>query len=256
MLDGRAPDGADEVALGRGSLDLLGKEIGDTVELEGPERSVPATIVGEIVAPAVIATPMDLDSGGVASMELTSMLFGDDSYAVSHLVDLQGDRDVEAAREHFEPTFPRTVLGPMRPLDVSALHRVRGIPFVIAGLLGTVALVSVAVTLATATRRRRREVAVLRSLGLDGGQVRWLLAGESTTFVLAALVVGVPVGVVLGRQAWVLAADGLGSEVGPTIPVLAIALGVLAVLAAVNLFGQWLAWGAARRHPGRDLRTE
>ena len=79
MLDGRAPDGADEVALGRGSLDLLGKEIGDTVELEGPERSVPATIVGEIVAPAVIATPMDLDSGGVASMELTSMLFGDDS---------------------------------------------------------------------------------------------------------------------------------------------------------------------------------
>jgi predicted lysophospholipase L1 biosynthesis ABC-type transport system permease subunit len=44
------------------------------------------------------------------------------------------------------------------------------------GCLGTLALVSVVVTLASAARRRRREVAVLRSLGLARDQLRRLVA--------------------------------------------------------------------------------
>jgi ABC-type antimicrobial peptide transport system permease subunit len=144
----------------------------------------------------------------------------------------------------------------MRPLDVSSLDRVRGMPFLLAGLLGTMALASVAVTLTTATRRRRRDLAVLRAIGLARSQLRRLVAGEASTFVVVTLIAGIPLGVVLGRQAWTLAADGIGSELAPTVPLLTIALGALVVFLAVNLYGQWLAFAAGRRRPGRDLRTE
>ena len=118
------------------------------------------------------------------------------------------------------------------------------------------ALVSVAVTLTTASRRRRRDLAVLRSVGLARAQVRRLFAGESSAFTLATLVLGVPLGVAVGRLAWTLAADGLGSELDPTVPLLAILLGALLVLALVNLYGQWLAFVVGRRRPGVDLRSE
>ena len=144
----------------------------------------------------------------------------------------------------------------MKPLDVADLERVRGVPYLLAGLLGTLALVSVVVTLASAARRRRREVAVLRSLGLARDQLRRLVSGEASTFVLLAALGGVPAGVVAGRLLWTLAADGLGSEVGPAVPLAAITAAVLLVLALVNLYAQGLATVVARRRPGTDLRTE
>jgi hypothetical protein len=255
VLEGRAPSADDEVAFGRGTLADLGKSIGDTVEITAVE-TVRATIVGEIVAPAVLAPPMDLDSGGLVTMGLGSTVFDDTSIPVGHAVELRGDVDLATARADLDEDFPRTVVGPMRPLDVASLDRVRGIPVVVAGLLGAMALVSVAVTLTTASRRRRRDLAVLRSVGLARAQVRRLFAGESSAFTLATLVLGVPLGVAVGRLAWTLAADGLGSELDPTVPLLAVLLGALLVLALVNLYGQWLAFVVGRRRPGGDLRSE
>ncbi len=258
VLEGRAPIGADEVALGRGTLQELGKEVGDTVEISGAAVTVTATVVGIVVAPATIAPPMDLDSGGAITFALAAAAFGDvrSDAPAGYLVDLQEDGDRDGMLDRLRQDFPGTVLGPMKPLDVADLERVRGVPYLLAGLLGTLALVSVIVTLASAARRRRREVAVLRSLGLARDQLRRLVAGEASTFVLLAVVVGVPVGVVAGRLLWTLAADGLGSEVGPATPVLAIGTAVVVVLTLVNLYAQGLATAVARRRPGADLRTE
>ena len=100
------------------------------------------------------------------------------------------------------------------------------------------------------------EVAVLRSLGLARDQLRRLVSGEASTFVLLAGAVGVPTGVVIGRLLWTLAADGLGSEVGPAVPLVAIGATVLLVLVLVNLYAQALATAVARREPGGDLRAE
>lgn len=257
VLEGRAPRADDEIALGRGTLEQLDKELGDTVEVQAIGDPVEATIVGVIVAPAPIAAPMDLDSGGSITFGLNQRIFGDRSSNVAgFLVAFADDVDPALARERLAEDFPGTVVGPMKPLDLADLERVRTVPFLLAGLLGVMALVSVVVTLATAARRRRREVAVLRSLGLARGQLRRLLAGEASTFVGLALVVGLPLGVVVGRLAWSLAADGLGTEVGPTVPLVTIGLALLVVLLAVNLYAQGLATVVARRKPGGDLRTE
>ena len=257
VLEGRAPRGDDEIALGRGTLAQLDKEVGDTVEVGAAREPVEATIVGVIVAPATIALPMDLDTGGSMTFAMSRRVFGNASLNVAgYLVDFTDDVDTAVARERLQEDFPGTVVGPMKPLDLADLERVRTVPYLLAGLLGAMALVSVVVTLATAARRRRREVAVLRSLGLARGQLRRLLAGEASAFVGLALVVGLPLGVVAGRLAWTLAADGIGTEVGPTLPTATIVVGVVAVLATVNLYAQGLATVVSRRDPGSDLRNE
>lgn len=259
VLDGRAPQGDDEVAFGRGTLEQLGKEVGDTVTIQATAEPVEATIVGEIVAPAVVVTAMDLDSGGSITFELAARVFADQPGATqvtAYLVDLRDDVDREAALDRLREDFPGTVLGPMKPLDVTDLGRVRGLPYLLAGLLGLIALVTVVLTLAAASRRRRRDVALLRALGFARGQLRRLLAGEATTFLVLSLVVGIPVGIVVGRLAWTLAADGLGSEAGPVLPLATIVVATAGLLLLVNAYGQWLAHLAGRRHPGRDLRNE
>ena len=259
VLEGRAPNADDEVALGQGTLDRLDKEVGDTVEIRGSDGSFTATVVGVVVAPATISTAMDLDSGGVLTFDAARRSFGDVEGAlipVGYLVTFAADTDREDAIVRLREDFPGTVLGPMRPLDVSNLERVRGVPYLLAALLGTLALVSVVVTLASAARRRRREVAVLRALGLARGQLHRLVAGEATFFVGLAAILGIPLGIVVGRLVWRAAADGLGSEVGPVVPLLAIGAAALAVLLVVNLYGQGLAVVVVRRKPGGDLRTE
>ena len=257
VLEGRAPATDDEIALGRGSLAELDKDLGDTVEVSATGGTVEATIVGIIVTPATIAPAMDLDSGGAITFGLGRAIYPEASQNIAgFLVAFADGVDGAAARERLAQDFPGTVLGPMKPLDLADLERVRTVPFLLAGLLGAMAVVSVVVSLATAARRRRREVAVFKALGLARRQLRRLLAGEASTFVGLALLVGLPLGVVAGRLAWTLAADGLGSEIGPTVPLLMIGAATLVVLILVNLYAQGLATVVARREPGVDLRTE
>ena len=258
VLEGRAPIADDEIALGRGTLAQLGKERGDTVEVAATGQPVEATIVGVIVAPATIAPEMDLDSGGSIAFPLVERVLADQPHnsVLGYLVDFVEGTDLAAARQGLTEDFPGTVLGPMQPLDVANLQRVRAAPYLLAGLLGAMAVISTVVTLATASRRRRRDVAVLRGLGLARGQLRRLLAGQATTFLGLALVVGLPLGLVVGRLAWTLAADGLGSELRPAAPVLTIATAATCVLVLVNLYAQGLAVVVGRRKPGEDLRAE
>lgn len=259
VIEGRAPTGDAEIALGRGTLDQLGKEIGDTVRVSATAEPVPATVVGVVVTPATIVFPMDLDSGAVATFPFVARVVADQpnpNGPEGFLVQFAPGRDRAEALARLEEDFPRTVLGPMQPLDLQDLERVRGFPYVLAGLLGLLALVSTVVSLATLARRRRRDLAVLRALGLARRQLRRLVAGEASTFLVLALAIGVPVGVVTGRLAWMLAADGLGSVVGPLVPMTTIVVACLGLLVVVNAYGQGLATAMARRKPGADLREE
>jgi NADH:ubiquinone oxidoreductase subunit 6 (subunit J) len=259
VLDGRAPTGGDEIALGRDTLAQLGKAVGDRVEVRATGAPVEATVVGTVVAPATIAFPMDLDSGGTITFAVARRIFADQPGSgtpAGYLVSLRADVDRRAALKQLREDFPGTVLGPMEPLDLADLQRVRTVPYLLAALLGGLALISTIVSLASSGRRRRREVAVLRALGLARPQLRRLVAGEATTFLALGLAAGIPLGIAGGRLAWSLAADGLGSEVGPLVPLLTVTAATLALLVVVNLYGQALATLVARRHPGQDLHTE
>jgi ABC-type lipoprotein release transport system permease subunit len=61
-------------------------------------------------------------------------------------------------------------------------------------------------TLVTSVRRRRRDLAMLKTLGFVRGRVVAAMVWQATTFAVVALAVGRPLGLAAGRWAWELTA--------------------------------------------------
>jgi predicted lysophospholipase L1 biosynthesis ABC-type transport system permease subunit len=114
----------------------------------------------------------------------------------------------------------------------------------------------VGVTLTSIARRRRRDVAVLRSIGFAPAQVRTLVSAQVTTFLVIAAAVGLPLGIAIGRQAWGAAANSLGADVAASLPALRVAAATAMLAVLFNLVAQAVAAGASRRRPAGDLRVE
>ena len=118
------------------------------------------------------------------------------------------------------------------------------------------AIGAVAHALLTGVPSRRRDVAVLRALGLTPRQAAACVGWQAAVIGVVALVVGIPLGTAVGRQIWRLVADSLSFVyVGPLaglllLALIPIALGVLALLAV------WPARGAARLDTAKALRVE
>src|SRR5206468_3082553 len=108
----------------------------------------------------------------------------------------------------------------------------------------------------TSVRRRRRELALLKTIGFGRRQVGATIAWQATTLAAVGLVVGIPVGLLVGRAVWRSVADGLGVATGATTPTVGLILTVLAALALANLIAFFPARNAARTRPAIALRSE
>jgi ABC-type lipoprotein release transport system permease subunit len=148
------------------------------------------------------------------------------------------------------------VSGPVRPPEVDRLRNIGWVPPLVAALVALLALVAIAHTLTTTTRRRRHDLAVLRALGFERRQVRSTLAWQATTIATIGLVVGIPLGVVVGSVVWRRVAESIGITATPDYPILALLLIVPGVLLLVNLVGLWPSSAAARNAPGVALTVE
>ena len=97
---------------------------------------------------------------------------------------------------------------PPRPADVANWGRVSGFPYLLAALIAAAAAAVLAHALVTSIRRRRRDLAILKTLGFERRDVRATVAWQATTVAAIGLLVGLPLGVGIGRFAWNLFADG------------------------------------------------
>jgi ABC-type lipoprotein release transport system permease subunit len=93
-------------------------------------------------------------------------------------------------------------------------------------------------------------------MGMRPGQIVRSTLWQATTIAVIAGIVGVPLGIIVGRWAWMLLAHALGVFEQPTVPVLVIAAAGILVLATANLVSLVPGWRSAHRHPGIALRTE
>jgi len=148
------------------------------------------------------------------------------------------------------------VSGVRKPSDILSYERVRTTPIVLAIVLALLALATVAHALVTAVRRRRREFAMLETLGFTRRQVSASVAWQATTVAVISLVVGVPLGIVLGRAGWTALANDLGIVPEPIVPVVGILLAVPVVIALVNLVAFVPGRLASRISPAVVLREE
>ena len=110
--------------------------------------------------------------------------------------------------------------------------------------------------LVSSVRRRRHELAILKTIGFMRRQVSVAVVWQATTIGLLALAVGIPLGVAAGRWSWSAFADRLGVPADPATPVLAMVVLGVATLALANLAAAVPGWLAADLQPAVALRTE
>ena len=108
-------------------------------------------------------------------------------------------------------------------------------PLILAAGLAAGALAALALTLAASVKRRRHELALLKTLGFTQRQLASAVAWQASVAAVIGVVIGVPAGVALGRQLWDLFARAIYAVPEPTVPVWPVILIVLGALALANI---------------------
>jgi hypothetical protein len=143
-----------------------------------------------------------------------------------------------------------------RPGDIRDYAGIRDTPLALGAVLAALAIGTLAHVLLTSVRRRTRDLALLKTLGCTRSQVLRAVAWQASALAAAALLIGVPLGVVAGRWAWVLFAGSAGVSARPDVPLALILAAIPATLALANLVAAWPGWRAARVRPATVLRSE
>jgi len=151
---------------------------------------------------------------------------------------------------------PDEYRGPVRPAEIVNVRSMRAVPLVVGGLLAASAAVGLAVSVLVSVRARRRELGILRALGFTGRQVGNSVRVQVLATMLAALVVGLPLGVAAGRVVWRLFASQLGVATEPSVPGGWIAVTVLGSVVLAIVVAALPARAAARIVPAAVLRQE
>ena len=136
------------------------------------------------------------------------------------------------------------------------VRQVDDFPTLFALLVGVVAAGVLVHLLVTSTRVRRRDLAVLRTLGFTRRQLSRTVQWQATTVALVALVIGLPLGWFLGALAWRAYASALGVVPESSVPWWWFALAAVAALVVANAVALLPARAAARTRPETVLRSE
>ncbi len=223
----------------------------------------PLRVVGRVVLPGLGTYPgSDKTALGEGALLTRAALrkLGPDFGAGPFLVRLAPGADRATLSRSLRGLSPDptavTVIGLERPSDIVSYEHVRSTPLLLAGLLALLAIGTVAHALVTAVRRRRRDLALLKTLGFTRQQISGSVAWQATTLAALALCFGIPVGVIVGRWAWTALADDLGTLAEPIVPLLALLLCVPVVLLVANLVAYVPGRIAARLRPATVLRSE
>lgn len=256
VTEGRMPRTRDEVALGAQTLRDLHRSVGDTVPATAADGTpLRMRIVGRTVVPTL---SLSGNEGIGASVVLTRAGLhrldpgADPSF---FLANLKPGVTTGTITGRYRGDFARAI-GARRPVDVKAYADVRSTPLVLAGLLALLGIGVLMHLLVTSVRARRRDLAVLKTLGSSRRQVGATVAWQATTLAGLALAIGIPLGIVAGRWTWRSFADDLG--VVSTVAVPAFAFLVIAVVgvALANLIAAFPARTAARTSAAVVLRSE
>jgi hypothetical protein len=269
IVEGHAPAGPTEIALASQTMRRAAASIGSTISVRVPVGDAPArtyTVVGRTVIPPFGIVTSDPGEG--ALMTFDGMLRLVPPQARSQFT-LASDAFVRftpgahraAVIRSLAPLFGVApaefgALPPETPEDIVSFGRVQNLPLILGLIIGLIAAATLAHTVASSVRRRRGDIAILKTLGFVRRQVRATVASQATVLIIAALIVGVPAGIAMGRVTWLAFADQIGvvpetrSAVGATILIIPAAIILANLIAAIP--GR----AAARVRPAAVLRAE
>jgi len=280
LLSGHAVQGADQVVFGPATLAALHKRVGDTVEVGAQGRQGALHVVGEATFPAIgvngtfhpstgtgavastqiLQPAADPVCGPEADMVLIRMRAG-----VSPAAALADTKQIATATNRIFTNLPEnsncyddlvSVLPVQRPAEIVNYRTIGSTPGLLAAALALAAAAALGLTLVASVRRRRRDLATLKALGFTRRQLLSTVCWQASILVGLGVVVGVPLGVVLGRWSWMLFARDIYVVPEPTVPVLSLVLVVVGALVFANLVATVPGRIAARTPAAIVFRSE
>ncbi len=287
VLTGRRMDGGGQIVLGPATLAQLHKRIGDTVVVRGD--GIPAVrlrVVGTATLPTigeVISVHPTMSTGALIPTSAVPPgledQFGPASGPNAVFIRLQPGSDPAAAQRSLEKIAhtalqlfrsPQSVaqggldaygltiqlLGPQRPAEIVNYRSMGTTPGLLAGGLAVGAVAALGLTLVASVRRRRREMALLKTFGFTHRQLAAAVAWQATVVAVVGLVVGIPLGIALGRFLWDAFAHQLSVVVDPTVAIVPLALVALGAIVLANLVAAFPGRTAARTPTALVLRAE
>jgi ABC-type antimicrobial peptide transport system permease subunit len=142
----------------------------------------------------------------------------------------------------------------LRPVGNYA--RIEDVPQFLALVLAVLGAGVLAQLMVVWVQRRRRDIAILKTIGFVRRQVVALVAWQAATFAALSLLIGIPVGIIVGRGAWVLFASELGIGSSSVVSSAQILLCIPTVLLIAMIVAVGPAWFASRVQPAQVFRSE
>jgi ABC-type antimicrobial peptide transport system permease subunit len=254
-----------QIVLGTATLAALHKRIGDSVTVQGPGLTLHLRIVGTASLPTIGTTlglHASISTGAVLStaafprglLDAYGPFSGPNAifvrfrsgvgavagtrtldHVVGELTALSRSPKIvtESAGDSAGLVFE--ALGPQRPAEIVNYRSMGTTPGVLATGLAAGAVAALGLTLVASVRRRRRELALLKTIGFTRKQLLITVAWQATVVAVLSLVIGTPLGIAFGRLLWLLFAHQLSAVAAPVIPAVSVAVVAVGTLVIANL---------------------
>jgi len=287
VLSGRGLDSSHEVVLGPATLAQLHQRVGDIVTVSSGNFRVRLRIAGTGIMPTiggVLSVHPSMSTGALFSTAVLPanaygvfgpLLSGPNAILVrlrSGTSPAAGLRSMQAIGRQLTGVLnsPRAlaasgggsvadtidVLPAQRPAEIVNYRSMGATPAVLAGGLAAGAVAGLGLTLVASVRRRRRDFALLKTLGFTRRQLAGAVAWQSSAIAVIGLLIGIPAGIAFGRLLWLGFARQLSAVPDPVVPATSIALAALAALILANLVAAVPGRRAARTPAALLLRAE
>jgi ABC-type lipoprotein release transport system permease subunit len=275
-VTGRLPAGPGEIALGVTTLRAIGARVGSDIRVtgqgsgSGPPVATRFRVVGTVALPTGVAQDQaGMGTGGAMTLagffaaqcpngpaQRTCVKAAHQNVQGAAFVRAVPGPRGAAAIAHLVAANPQSTATPVPPTGLVNLGEAVNFPLIFGLLLALFGVATLGHLLVVSVSRRRHEMGLLKALGFFNWQVAAAVYWQATTVAIIGLLIGVPLGVALGRSVWRAFAINIGVVPLPVIDVamvVAIAIGVLVVGALLALASAVV---AGRSKPGLLLRTE
>ncbi|HMD46156.1 MAG TPA: FtsX-like permease family protein [Acidimicrobiales bacterium] len=290
ILSGHPLDGAHQIVLGAATMADLHVRVGDTVVVSyGKPQSAPAyvpptrvVVVGTVTLPAIgnagtlhpsmgtgaqiadaieppalqraLASPdPNLDGPAIAVVRLRAGVSASAGRASLERIAAAATRHVAADPQ---AGGAYQVISVQRPAEIVNYRATGSTPARLAAALAAGAALALALALAASVRGRRRDLAVLKTLGFTQRQLAATVAWQASVAAIVGVVVGVPVGIALGRWLWTVFAREIYAVPRPSVPTGSVVLVAVAALVLANVAAAVPGLVAARTPTTILLRAE
>ena len=271
-VSGHLPTGAGQIGLGATTMRQMGAHVGSVVDFSIRNGTVPLRVVAEVSFPVLLAGSVSLGNGALLSTSgflaaecppgrLHTLCLqkvngglntGGGALMVSVVPGPRGQQDVSRYLKNYQSiaTLPST------PVSLINFGEAVDFPLIFGTILAAFGAATLVHLLVVSVARRRREIGLLKVLGFVNIQVGSVVAWQAMTLAAIGIIIGAPLGVVIGRVVWRAFANNLGAVPVSVVPIWFLVALLAGVVIVANLIAIGPALVATRSKPKELLRAQ